>query len=145
MNFSSKQETMVYCGKPSRGCQMCRTRRIKVSSWVPRAMNMSNGTTSFPYSSIADRTPHPSAMKPNQHVCNARSLDDNVQDIKTTSTLSSAMKLKQQKGEQGEQAITRRSTRKSHSQRRIQPSLPSKAMERSTYRVSALRLNQTQT
>ena len=21
---------MVYCGKPSRGCQMCRTRRIKV-------------------------------------------------------------------------------------------------------------------
>lgn len=22
---------MVYCGKPSRGCQMCRTRRIKVS------------------------------------------------------------------------------------------------------------------
>lgn len=23
--------SMVYCGKPSRGCQMCRTRRIKVS------------------------------------------------------------------------------------------------------------------
>src|SRR5690625_4379608 len=22
---------MVYCGKPSRGCQMCRTRRIKVT------------------------------------------------------------------------------------------------------------------
>lgn len=25
--------TMVYCGKPSRGCQMCRTRRIKVRYW----------------------------------------------------------------------------------------------------------------
>lgn len=91
---------MVYCGKPSRGCQMCRTRRIKV-----RTLFLGK----IIYRNFADYCLR-SAMKLSQHVNNARNQDALVQDIKTTSTLSSAMRLKPLRGEPGRPATERKST-----------------------------------
>lgn len=48
---------MVYCGKPSRGCQMCRMRRIKVREMrrIPTAGH--NGSVSTAGDSVADECP----------------------------------------------------------------------------------------
>ena len=96
---------MVYCGKPSRGCQMCRTRRIKVrqpyanASPAPQALALSRCPPDVSCS----------AMRLSLLVFNARSLDANVQDIRMTSTLSFVTKPKPRRGGLAGQSTARRS------------------------------------
>jgi hypothetical protein len=49
-------------------------------------------------------------MKLSQHVINVRNQDGNVQDTKTTSTLSFGMRLKPPRGELGRPATGKNST-----------------------------------
>lgn len=101
--YGTFYNTMVYCGKPSRGCQMCRTRRIKVCLFRIVCLY----TSSQIFLLIASNC---SAMRPNQLVDSVRSLDDNVQGIKTILISSSGMKLKPPNEEHVERGVRRRLT-----------------------------------
>lgn len=76
---------MVYCGKPSRGCQMCRTRRIKV-----RALSKQRpGRHAHVYS----------AMRPSRHATSAPSRVGSARATRTSSTSSSATRRRPRRGE----------------------------------------------
>ncbi len=86
---------MVYCGKPSLGCQMCKTRRIKVRAITfvthPRSQTsllLPSVLSSHP--SLAILTNNPSVTKADPPAPNAPNPDANVLATKTTSTSSSA-------------------------------------------------------
>jgi hypothetical protein len=104
---------MVYCGKPSRGCQMCRTRRIKVCSLFIAGLFYSTFTNCCLRS----------ATRPSRHVYNAKNRDALVQDTRTTSTLSSGMRLKPPRGEPGRPTLERKSTQRLRLQALIHPFL----------------------
>lgn len=102
---------MVYTGKPSRGCQMCKTRRIKVSDsfagesfqsvwWEAFYMSL----TCEEWSPFQDMPCQPgilfiltecSATRKDQHVATAGSQDGIARGTRTTSISCSAMRIKQ--------------------------------------------------
>jgi hypothetical protein len=91
--------TMVYTGKPSRGCGMCKSRRIKVSPVIRFSpalymalfvSSMNDGSQVLPILMLM----HHSATRNGQRVGTARNLGVNVQDIRTSLIWYSEMKTK---------------------------------------------------
>lgn len=85
--------SMVYCGKPSRGCQMCRSRRIKVPMLHLFRSSLLTPTIEGTRVGKLTRIFTNSVMRPNPPVINVRNLGDSVRDIKMTLTLCFATKL----------------------------------------------------
>lgn len=104
---------MVYCGKPSRGCQMCRTRRIKVlfSALLLISHLAKRISLSHPPQSSATRRhllprwatnlpkplaniPSASVTRQSRHAISVQSQGESAQATRTSSTSSFAMRLK---------------------------------------------------
>jgi hypothetical protein len=112
---------MVYTGKPSRGCAMCKSRRIKVRNSAP---NFILGRTDLrvchsawsrnmrlDQSSLENPTDELflfSVMNNVRYVANVRSLEETVPGIRTNSTLSFEMRIKPWSGRLGRALVPQR-------------------------------------
>ena len=85
-SFAYSYITMVYTGKPSRGCGMCKSRRIKVSSNLAAFINystrMGGVPRQCPQALLALILNCHSAMRNAQHVATARSRGVTARDIR---------------------------------------------------------------
>jgi hypothetical protein len=101
-SFAYSCNTMVYTGKPSRGCGMCKSRRIKVSTQyynvvaqsykrAPNPVGWSHPPNLCPVSLLTCR----SVMKRDRHVATAENQGASVLDSKTNSIWCSGMRTKQ--------------------------------------------------
>jgi hypothetical protein len=90
---------MVYTGKPSRGCGMCKSRRIKVSPvirfspvlyTVQSVSRTNDGSQALPISILT----YHSATRNGQHVATARNRGVTVQDIRMSLIWYSEMRTK---------------------------------------------------
>lgn len=98
----AQAQPMVYCGKPSRGCQMCRTRRIKVGCC--------RSTITF-----AVKTPYSyldSATRQNPRATSVQNLTASALVTGTNLTSSSAMRPRQPNAERGGPARKLRAERR---------------------------------